>query len=372
MKLIQKKKQVSKKYSFERKAQLEGIPPNSSNSRVTNLIFLRPNRCVQNRVPQHGFVSKLVTLQETVIFAMQSTRWVSFMCIIAVIATGVVGFQFSTSKTHGKALKRAQVSMHSGQVEKWLKSAGAAGLATLAFGLNTPLVSHAANEVPSISANTPIYFGVGCFWHVQHEFVSMEKKVLGREGLDLSSRAGYAGGTRTGKDTNRPDNKKGLVCYHNMMNVGDYGSLGHGEVVGMQLPSESIGAFADQYFALFGTDNERPDKGDRGAEYRSLLGLPGGIDSPYFRDIEASLGRSGKKLQLVAGLGNDKDTLGKGKVWVMDSDKYPFYPAEMYHQFHDGFMPGEQYPQGYNAIARQLYDAGKLGSTGCPDSAPRG
>ena len=36
-----------------------------------------------------------------------------------------------------------------------------------------------------------------------------------------------------------------------------------------------IGAFAEEYFKLF-KNGDRPDLGDRGAEYRSLIGLPGG------------------------------------------------------------------------------------------------
>ena len=242
------------------------------------------------------------------------------------------------------------------------------GITSLALGLTQSLPVNAATGGDDV----PVYFGVGCFWHVQHEFVQTERAVLGRQGLDITSRAGYAGGKSTGKDTNRPDNKKGLVCYHNMVGVGDYGQLGHGEVVGMDVPSDKVGAMADQYFALFGSDNERPDKGDRGGEYRSLLGLPGGMQSPLLKDVQASLAKSGKKLELVEGLGNDPDTLKKGRVYIMDTASYPFYPAEMYHQFHDGFMPGEQYPQSYNNIAKQLYDAGKLGPTGCPDAAPRG
>jgi hypothetical protein len=45
-----------------------------------------------------------------------------------------------------------------------------------------------------------------------------------------------------------------------MMNIADYGSLGHGEVVGVDIPKGNVKAFADQYFALFGKDSERPDK----------------------------------------------------------------------------------------------------------------
>ena len=31
-----------------------------------------------------------------------------------------------------------------------------------------------------VQKDVPLYFGVGCFWHVQHEFVAAEKTVLGR------------------------------------------------------------------------------------------------------------------------------------------------------------------------------------------------
>jgi hypothetical protein len=41
-----------------------------------------------------------------------------------------------------------------------------------------------------------------------------------------------------------------------------------------------------------------------------------------------------KGLMLVEGKGSDGDTLGKKKVWVMDSDVYPFMQAEIYHQYH--------------------------------------
>ena len=45
-----------------------------------------------------------------------------------------------------------------------------------------------------------------------------------------------------------------------MMNVADYGQLGHGEVVGVDIPESAVKGFADQYFSLFGKDSERPDK----------------------------------------------------------------------------------------------------------------
>ena len=64
-------------------------------------------------------------------------------------------------------------------------------------------------------ALVPIYFGVGCFWHVQHEFIEAEKALLGRGPETFTALAGYAGGRATGRDPTRPDNKAGTVCYHN-------------------------------------------------------------------------------------------------------------------------------------------------------------
>lgn len=220
--------------------------------------------------------------------------------------------------------------------------------ASLAVGFGLAQSTHAAE--------LPVYFGVGCFWHVQHEFVDAEKQILKRADNELTSLAGYAGGKATGN---------GKVCYHNLQGIAEYGDLGHGEVVNLKVPEETVGAFAQQYFDLFGADGDRPDKGDRGPEYRSLLGVPGGAASPYFKDIAEAA--TAKGIKLVEGKGNDADTLGKRMVWVMDSDKFPFYQAEVYHQFHDGFMLNEQYPQEYNSIRDAKVAEGVLKPTGCPE-----
>jgi hypothetical protein len=52
-----------------------------------------------------------------------------------------------------------------------------------------------------------VYFGVGCYWHIQHEFAQAERDILGRTDLQLTARTGYAGGTGIGPE--------GRVCYHN-------------------------------------------------------------------------------------------------------------------------------------------------------------
>jgi len=208
-----------------------------------------------------------------------------------------------------------------------------------------------------------IYFGVGCFWHVQHEFVNAEKQILGRKEDQSTSLAGYAGGkSKLGNNPRLAAND--AVCYHNMLGVGDYGKNGYGEVVGMTVPSTNVIDFAKEYFSLF-SNGDRPDKGDRGPEYRSMIGLPGGVNSEYFAEIEAVA--RGKGLALKEGKGSDADTLGARTVWVMDTAAYPFRQAEIYHQYHDGFMSGEQYPESYNSLIRGAVMSGKVKSTGCPD-----
>ena len=89
----------------------------------------------------------------------------------------------------------------------------------------------------------PVYFGCGCFWHVQHEFVEAERNLLGRTDSQLTARAGYAGG-RAGSDAN------GRVCYHNAAQVADYGKLGHAEVVSLQIPASKYNDFAVEYCKL--------------------------------------------------------------------------------------------------------------------------
>jgi peptide methionine sulfoxide reductase MsrA len=206
------------------------------------------------------------------------------------------------------------------------------------FIRNLGLVSTAAvlgleaqNPQAAVAADdtlTPVYFGVGCFWHIQHEFVEAERRLLGRGDNQLTSLTGYAGGKKI--------DKEGLVCYHNLQGVADYGKLGHGEAVGMTIPQSKIGNFAQEYFSLFAKNGNRVDPLDKGPEYRSLLGLPGGTSHPSYVEVEAAATNAG--FMLMEGKGNDPDTLGKKLVWIMDSDKFPFYQAEVYHQFHNDFQ----------------------------------
>ena len=94
-----------------------------------------------------------------------------------------------------------------------LSLAGSAALG-VAFGGAAPAL---ADEAVAAEEAVQVYFGCGCFWHVQHEFAEAEKKILGRKDSQLTALTGYAGGNAGAKN--------GKVCYHNAAMMSDYGSM---------------------------------------------------------------------------------------------------------------------------------------------------
>jgi peptide methionine sulfoxide reductase MsrA len=190
---------------------------------------------------------------------------------------------------------------------------------------------------------------------VQHELTLEEQTTLRRTSATVTSRTGYAGGMRAGDG--------GKVCYHNAQRTADYGQLGHAEAVQLDLPVAALPQFCERYFGLFGSRGFRHDPQDRGGEYRSVLGLPGGVNSPLYAVVEAAAAKS--PMRLVAGRGDEPDTLESKSVLVYDSNRFPFYSAELYHQFHNDFI-GPPYGKAYNAINDVQYKAGSLRDTGCP------
>ena len=263
--------------------------------------------------------------------------------------------------------------------------AGVAGRRqALALGVSLALNTLGPQPAPAAEADEQValYFGAGCFWHVQHEFTLHEQATLARRGAEISATSGYAGGTRLGD--------KSRVCYHNMQQLADYGALGHGEVVQVTIPASAVGSFSEKFFGIFGKQGIRHDPQDRGgevrartvtratriihlpapdtnhapAQYRSLLGLKGGMKSPYFPTIREAAANS--PMLLAAGRGDEGDTIKDKKVLVYDSDAFPFYPAELYHQFHNDFQ-GAPYGSAYNALQTVRAKAGAIGETGCPE-----
>merc|ERR1712216_347696 len=200
---------------------------------------------------------------------------------------------------------------------------------------------------------TYVYFGNGCFWGRQHEFVALEKEALHRSDAEVKSLAGYAGGKRGGGGKNRD-----TVCYYYGSSDTVYERLGHAEVVRVAYADEEeFKKFCEVYFRNFnrrrlGIDNEKLMKQMKSANANDM--------------------------KLVRGEGNEFDARGKptendqiNVVWIVDSEKLPFYPAEMYHQFHDGL--GYKFPESYTVdLKRAAAKSGSIGPVpGCPEMRER-
>jgi len=106
----------------------------------------------------------------------------------------------------------------------------------------------------------------------------------------------------------------------------EYGKLGHCEVVSLKIPKSSFSSFCELYFSLFDSNGDRPDqRGDRGGEYRSVVGIPGGSNSDLYPALLAAAEKS--LVNVIIGKGNDNDS--PRNTYVMDNKKYPFYLGEV-------------------------------------------
>ena len=152
---------------------------------------------------------------------------------------------------HHQILPKIQTTIKlSLQSLKWKKMTKVT-IASALLGLSQIQPAYATDD-----SSVNMYFGVGCFWHVQHELINAERNILSRSDIDLTSLTGYAGG--------KSDSNDDLVCYHNIRGVGDYGQKGFSEVVDLTIPKDKVVEFTKSYLNLYGTDGDRPDKGDRG------------------------------------------------------------------------------------------------------------
>ncbi|GLI65936.1 hypothetical protein VaNZ11_009596 [Volvox africanus] len=213
-----------------------------------------------------------------------------------------------------------------------------------------------------------VYFGNGCFWGRQKDFVDVEMKQLGRKPEQLTALVGYAAGTRTGPD--------GKVCYVYSDPRTHYDALGHAEVVQFGLSRDpgvaetEFRAFASRYFDQFKKTPggmQRLDPQDKGPAYRNVIGIPGGVNSPFMRIIQEE---NKYGMELREGRGNAMSWRGPTEddilntVWVVNSVQLPFYRAERFHQFHNGL--GKVFPLEYLRDLRSLVSAqGRIEPTGC-------
>ncbi|GLC60026.1 hypothetical protein PLESTB_001565000 [Pleodorina starrii] len=227
-----------------------------------------------------------------------------------------------------------------------------------------------ATESGTAGGLQTVYFGNGCFWGRQKDFVDVEMKQLGRTPEKLTALVGYAAGTQTGPG--------GKVCYVYSDPRTHYDALGHAEVVQLgvstdpRVAEEEMRAFAARYFQQFRQTPggmQRSDPQDKGPAYRNVIGIPGGVNSPVFRVIQEE---NKYGMELREGRGN---VMGRGgateddilnTVWVVDSAQLPFYRAERYHQFHNGL--GKIFPSEYVRDLRNLVAGlGRIEPTGCPE-----
>jgi len=250
-----------------------------------------------------------------------------------------------------------------------------AAIAILFVGLLLTIraVNDGAKMDTATAKNLPgsvfVYLGNGCFWERQWAYVEIETQAWHRKPENVSSKVGYAGGSRSGAS--------GRVCYHcGLVCPEDYAGLGHSEVVQVRLDAASapqqMQALAHDFFDSFRCTVQggctRPDPGDQGSAYRSVLGVPGGMDGPLFAVVAAA---NTHGMRLTRGQGDEGEA--RNSVLVYDSLHLPFHLGEPYHQFHSNFfqsagMVGGSYPASYTADLWALQKGiGEIPSTGCPD-----
>eukprot|EP00747_Dinoflagellata_sp_TGD_P208065 gnl/TRDRNA2_/TRDRNA2_81588_c0_seq1.p1 gnl/TRDRNA2_/TRDRNA2_81588_c0~~gnl/TRDRNA2_/TRDRNA2_81588_c0_seq1.p1 ORF type:complete len:331 (-),score=48.46 gnl/TRDRNA2_/TRDRNA2_81588_c0_seq1:43-1035(-) len=177
-----------------------------------------------------------------------------------------------------------------------------------------------------------VYFGCGCFWHMQFEFAEMEKHSLNRGPGQITARTAYAGGQ---------PNPDGMLCYHNLKGIAEYEKYGHAEVVVLTIPEGSFHNFTELFWKNCPGGN-RIDQQDPGPAYRSVIGIPGGSSSPLATQFSAASYPA--EVAFPAGEGSESDA--KNTVVIYDSTKFTAIRAEKYHQFHDDMT--QQYPQSYH------------------------
>jgi len=252
------------------------------------------------------------------------------MSALALSVGLVMGF-FCAQRVGKRASKASacnKLVIHLAGVPAWVL--GFIGI--LWFFMSPPPFSLLVSGPPDHHTNDPsrsVYFGNGCFWHTQYDFVLAEQEVNGvfggRSDADITSLVGYAGGNY--------QSPSGTACYHGIPSL-DYNRLGHSECVSITLSQNTTAAnaqlqkIADVYFHGYTTKpqgRQRLDPQDMGAEYRNVIGLPGGMGNVHWWPIIRAANKYG--MPLIQGKGGPRDdTEGEYVVYVYDSDENPFFP----------------------------------------------
>jgi peptide methionine sulfoxide reductase MsrA len=232
---------------------------------------------------------------------------------------------------------------------------------------------------PLKHAMIDVWFAEGCFWERQFPYTLMEldpKGFFRRNNSSVTSVAGYAG-------SHIMSTPSGQVCYETATNVSiDYGDLGYAESVRISLDKgqekQQFRALVYDFFQSFNATRagfQRPDPQDKGSPYRTVVGIPGGVAGALYHVLEAANVPRGP-YNLTMNLVEDKNGSRSAHdafntVFVMDSDVFPFFKAEQYHQFHSDVFRHGFYPDWYRTDLWNMHiSLGKIpfgGSTMCPD-----
>merc|ERR1712151_1161493 len=107
-----------------------------------------------------------------------------------------------------------------------------------------------------------------------------------------------------------------------------------------------MGYFTSSFVSIGNGTFAREDVFDQGKQYRAFISLPGGLASPFLAAVENA---NEHGMRLVGGKGSDLDTFGTNQVYVLDSNDFPFYQAELCLQFHDK-QGAEAVPPSYHNL----------------------
>ncbi|GMI06045.1 hypothetical protein TrRE_jg3846 [Triparma retinervis] len=211
------------------------------------------------------------------------------------------------------------------------------------------------------ASETTYFFGNGCFWHNQHLFTKeFEQARLGRKDGELSSTAVYVAGT----------NEPSPLCYPSSSGFNNHEEFGSAEAVSIAINDEKeFSLAADIFFGDFqriaAKTWARRDVYDQGAQFRAVVGVPGGIKGKMGGLLEAA---NKHNMTLLEGVGSDPDTFEDNSVYVYDTREGgagTVQEAEICLQYHQD-NNDEEYEEEYKALKQMRVEQGTLKDNSCP------
>lgn len=229
-----------------------------------------------------------------------------------------------------------------------------------------------------------VYLGNGCFWHTQYDLYTVEMAPpFNRSTSTATARAGYGGSVGNGTDQH-------MVCYITGPDwttpcppgtYYGYPGLAYAEAAQVVLDKDAklaaaqFAALVVKYFESYQLDPDgktwdRLDPNDAGRDYRSIVGIPGGVKGPLFAVLAA---HNKHNMTLTQGHGGEvTDSADEGIVYVYDTLLFPFYRAQNFHQYHTNDVLGRPLPPSYTSTARNAAVSRKWINPTCAEATESG